>query len=77
MKLIVNLIGKEVAMPDFPWPQGAPVPAVGDSVLVRHDGEHLGFRVTSRFLAPGTGHDGHPATVVQLGIEVQDLGPDE
>ena len=77
MKIVINLKTADSLMPDFLRPDGAPIPAVGDAVLVRHQGRPFAFRVDSRFLAPGTDIHGQAATVVQLGIAVQDQPQDE
>ena len=63
-RVLLN-IDKRIA--GYVWPEGVPVPAVGDSVLIRVDDGSYGATIKSRFFAIGTDpKDGTPLAELHL-----------
>jgi len=51
---------------DIPWPDGVPIPAAGDQVLMKTSAGGIAFTVESRFFGIGTGIDGQPGAQVRI-----------
>lgn len=41
--------------PNIPWPEGVPLPAAGDNVVLTHDGQTIEFLVDQCSFNVGTG----------------------